>query len=135
MSAEPNAGLTIDEARRRLGVLKVEWQQQARRDLLAEIDAELREVSRDFAGAHVNAGVVVGAVRRRVAELRQKRCGVERADSAPLQHRWTFDGEDRYCVVCGYVKDAVDNLHECSGERGVLGARLAEGAAEILRTS
>lgn len=32
-----------------------------------KVEVLLREVSRDFAGAHVNAGVVVGAVRRRLA--------------------------------------------------------------------
>lgn len=34
-----------------------------------DLDALLSEVSRDFAGAHVNAGEVVGAVRRRVREI------------------------------------------------------------------
>jgi hypothetical protein len=33
-----------------------------------DIERVLREVSRDFAGAHVNAGTVVGAIRRRVRE-------------------------------------------------------------------
>lgn len=32
------------------------------------VDALLRDVSRDFAGAHVNAGEVVGAARRRIWE-------------------------------------------------------------------
>ena len=33
-----------------------------------EIERVLREVDRDFAGAHVNAGVVVGAVSDRLKE-------------------------------------------------------------------
>lgn len=33
---------------------------------VCDLKVELREVSRDFAGAHVNAGSVVGAVRKRI---------------------------------------------------------------------
>ena len=36
----------------------------------AEIERLLSEVSRDFAGAHVNAGVVIGAVRKALRERR-----------------------------------------------------------------
>lgn len=35
---------------------------------VAEVERLLSEVSSDFAGAHVNAGVVVGAVRRRLRD-------------------------------------------------------------------
>jgi hypothetical protein len=36
---------------------------------VAEVEEMLREVSRDYAGAHVNAGSVVGTVRKRLREI------------------------------------------------------------------
>jgi hypothetical protein len=56
-----------------IAVARSEDDAEALRDLFGpkgDVEAELREVSRDFAGAHVNADVVLAAIRRRLAGAR-----------------------------------------------------------------
>lgn len=54
-----------------IGLARSEDDAEKLRDLfgpMGDMEAVLRQVSRDFAGAHVNADVVLAAVRKRLAD-------------------------------------------------------------------